>query len=405
MCYNPRFLLAKTVFYKGYARKILYWKTLMEDYERGYVDVKFSDLNSKTLHQCLKYGLVSYTINGDFEVRGERLRFDERVELPCRKCLECTSSRAREWSIRCQLESEQFTDNYFVTLTYNDNNIKFNKVWSFESDLPKYVPTLVKEDTFKFMKSLRQNFKRCKNHDGIRFFMCGEYGEKRYRPHYHYILFNLPLDDLEFIGNSKTGIPLYRSRFLERSWNKGFVTVQKFSIECARYVAQYCTKKLNKCDNLKQGRDDEFINMSRMPGIGSNWFFNNCSKLYCVNEYTVNPKITRSSCSKGNDYKVNTFGIPKAFERYFEPITDIKRNIDTEHGALRGLVCDDGSLAYDNYQFKKINNFCNAQKKDFVRFKNYGFDEQERYSAVYLDYLKILESEFRHKFIPTRNLC
>ena len=59
---------------------------------------------------------------------------------------------------------------------------------------PKFVPlsasllpTLDKGDVQRYLKRLR---KICKG-DNIRYFICGEYGTRTYRPHYHGIFFNV----------------------------------------------------------------------------------------------------------------------------------------------------------------------------------------------------------------------
>lgn len=76
------------------------------------------------------------------------IKFDNRIELPCRNCLECTRSRAREWSLRCSLESQRFSNNYFITLTYRDRDLPRNFVYVYDKDndvnVCKTVPTLKK---------------------------------------------------------------------------------------------------------------------------------------------------------------------------------------------------------------------------------------------------------------------
>ena len=64
----------------------------------------------------------------------------------------------------------------FVTLTYDDDH------------LPEYNSLNYKHFQ-DFMKRLR------KSHSGVRFYMCGEYGEDFSRPHYHALLFNCFFSD------------------------------------------------------------------------------------------------------------------------------------------------------------------------------------------------------------------
>ncbi len=42
--------------------------------------------------------------------------------------------------------------------------------------------------------------------------MCGEYGEMTKRPHYHAIVFNLPIPDLKYYKSSKYGDTYYNSK-------------------------------------------------------------------------------------------------------------------------------------------------------------------------------------------------
>ena len=63
-------------------------------------------------------------------------------------------------------EASMHMFNSFVTLTYDDDH------------LPEYNSLNYKHFQ-DFMKRLR------KSHNGVRFYMCGEYGEDFSRPHYH----------------------------------------------------------------------------------------------------------------------------------------------------------------------------------------------------------------------------
>lgn len=84
--------------------------------------------------------------------------------------------RVSGWAFRLQKHSEQSNSAHFVTLTYNDENIKKTKN-GFE--------TLVKKDLQDFFKRLRKLTKQ-----KISYYAVGEYGDTGERPHYHIILFN-----------------------------------------------------------------------------------------------------------------------------------------------------------------------------------------------------------------------
>jgi len=112
--------------------------------------------------------------------------------------------------------------------------------------------------------------------------MCGEYGEKTLRPHYHAAIFGHDFPDMEFIGKSKSGSPMYQSRELDKIWGHGFATVQSLTFESASYIARYILKKQTGDDTPRYERDlpdgrivqvaPEYNRMSLNPGIGKTWF-------------------------------------------------------------------------------------------------------------------------------------
>ena len=109
----------------------------------------------------------------------------EKLEVPCGQCIGCRLERSRQWAVRCIHEAQLHKDNCFITLTYNDEH------------LPS-PPSLSVRDFQLFMKRLRKRFGK-----GIRFFHCGEYGEKYGRPHYHACLFGFDFPDrVQFKGVS-----------------------------------------------------------------------------------------------------------------------------------------------------------------------------------------------------------
>ena len=72
--------------------------------------------------------------------------------------------------------------------------------------------------------------------------MCGEYGEKFARAHYHACLFNYDFEDKE-LWKDKQGTKLYISETLNKLWKKGFSTIGQVTFDSAAYVARYILKK------------------------------------------------------------------------------------------------------------------------------------------------------------------
>ena len=147
------------------------------------------------------------------------------LDLPCGHCIGCRLAYSKEWAIRCMHEASMHESNYFITLTYSPEFLPANL------SLDKRVFTL-------FMKKLRKKFG-----EGIRFYMCGEYGDKQGRPHYHAILFNIKFDDLKFYKKNKDGSILYNSETLSNLWGYGYAVVGNVTFESCAYVARYIVKK------------------------------------------------------------------------------------------------------------------------------------------------------------------
>ena len=206
------------------------------------------------------------------------------IEVPCGNCVQCRLDYSKTWAVRCYVESLQYQHNYFITLTYDEDNIKTG---------PSGNGTVCYEDVRKFIKSLRQTFKRKFNHDGIRFFGCTEYGDQSMRPHAHLILFNCPIPDLTYdfknddgtITHHKSsfGLMMY-SQIIKDLWKYGFITIEDANYNTEAYVSRYIMKK-QKGNNGKEvyGKllqiEPPRLFMSLKPGIGGHYFMDNQDEL------------------------------------------------------------------------------------------------------------------------------
>lgn len=183
---------------------------------------------------------------------------------PCGRCIGCRLEHARQWAIRCVHEASMHEENAFITLTYNNENLPENG-------------SLQKTDLQKFFKRLRRRIEPKR----IRYYACGEYGERLSRPHYHACIFGHDFMDKEIVeaarGNTlqdRITNSVHRSKELEKLWTKGFSTVGSVTFESAGYCARYVSKKINGLyqDEHYQGKTPEFALMSRRPGIGLPWY-------------------------------------------------------------------------------------------------------------------------------------
>lgn len=48
---------------------------------------------------------------------------DMPIKVPCGQCIGCRLERSRQWAIRCVHEAQQYNDNCFITLTYDDDHV------------------------------------------------------------------------------------------------------------------------------------------------------------------------------------------------------------------------------------------------------------------------------------------
>jgi len=189
-----------------------------------------------------------------------------RRSVPCGGCLGCRASAQQGWRTRIVHESKLHASSMFVTFTYADEHLPVSR------SLSKVEAQLV-------LKRLRWEYP-----ERLRFFLCGEYGAKFRRPHYHAVIFNLALDDMRPWRKSTAGGLYYRSAFLEKVWPYGHVECAPLTPDLAGYVAGYCVKKLNgemRAASLRRVDDvtgevwdvaPEFITMSKKPGLGHGWY-------------------------------------------------------------------------------------------------------------------------------------
>lgn len=189
------------------------------------------------------------------------------LDLPCGACVGCQVERAREWSMRIQHEAKCWPVNSVVTLTYDDKH---------------YPPggNLVYRDFQLFMHRLRKLMA-----NRIRFFVCGEYGARTLRPHYHAVLFNTEFKDRKpsYAGHLfGKDAERFVSAELGELWPHGLHEIDpEVTGKNAAYIARYVTKKLDQAVDSRLVDSEtgevlrvvpEFIRMSTRPGLGAYWY-------------------------------------------------------------------------------------------------------------------------------------
>lgn len=151
----------------------------------------------------------------------------------CGRCVGCCLRRARDLAIRCvhQSRSVDISTCHFLTFTHSDSSLP---------RLPDGRPTLDKTLMPAMFKRLRKNTGVA----GIKFLQVGEYGTQTLRPHYHAVVFGLPLSDLRPFKKGRFGHQLYNSKTLQDAWqDRGHVVAGSFTFDTAQYCARYMLDK------------------------------------------------------------------------------------------------------------------------------------------------------------------
>jgi len=188
-------------------------------------------------------------------------------EYPCGRCLNCRINRAEEWSTRILLELEDRTKvGDFVTLTFDD-----------DKSCPLLSQALSKRVLQNYFKRLR------KAGNKIKYFACGEYGEKHGRAHYHAVIIRGEIE------------PNY-----EKHWKQGNVVIGNVTKTSARY----CTGYLTKSNTIPPGKNQWPPFQLQSQGMGAEWAMKNKYELlkelpwtprYLVSKANISPEQTSNS--------------------------------------------------------------------------------------------------------------
>jgi hypothetical protein len=243
--------------------------------------------------------------------------FAKGFNLPCGQCWGCRLEYSRQWAVRLVHENQMHEKSCFITLTFNQE----------ELDKRSNPGSVDVRDFQLFMKRLRKKHKNKK----IRFFHCGEYGEKNYRPHYHAILFGIDFDD-KYLWQTRNKQKHYRSPELEQLWPYGNIIIGEVTFTSCAYVARYVMKKQKgktaKEDyhNPQTGEviEKEYCTMSRKPGIGYEWLEKYKTDVYpgdycIINGQKIRPPRYYDECLKDESKSVYDLDL-------YENIKDIRKD-------------------------------------------------------------------------------
>ena len=290
---------------------------------------------------------------------------DFEVKVPCGQCIGCRLDKSLDWAGRCIQESTLWEHNYFLTLTYDDERTPVKSfqdpTFCYRTDRPDDGGLIPLHLTL-FWKRLRKSvFAPLNSEDllagglgrlpiyefvdgkrtlvnSIRYFACGEYGDKGGRPHYHAIVFNLDIPDKIYYGMGSDGSPMFRSNWLERIWGHGNVIIGSVTPESAGYVARYTTKKIygDPAADYYGTRLPPFSRCSNRPGIGFNWFIKNREDIERLGFVLIN----------GKKHSVPRYYLDKLFKLNKQAYFDYK--------AKRAIIAKKAENSLDNEQSRLI---------------------------------------------------
>lgn len=272
--------------------------------------------------------------------------WDEPFYVPCGKCVACRHNHRKQWSLRLTHELQGSKTAHFVTLTYNDEHLKFfNELTGEETSMP----SVSLRDVQLFFKRLRKSLCAEFGKDyRIRYYLTSEYGPTYHRPHYHAIIFGLPAKN--------------PGRYIDDAWQQGFVKVDPVTDARIRYVTKYCLK--DKSETMSTDADvmPVFSTMSRRPFLGSCFVFNKAN----MAKYDRNPETCMFLTLKGFKY-----AFPRTYLNVYLPKDSIEREERTYR--IQALFLDKqkarlARLAFleetDPAEFRRlIDHECNEEKE------------------------------------------
>lgn len=262
----------------------------------------------------------------------------EKHDVPCGKCPNCLKRRISGWSFRLMQHERTAHAAFFVTLTYNTDHVPITK---------KGYMSLEKTHLQNYFKRLRKL--QPKGSPKISYYACGEYGSKRFRPHYHIILFNASALDIEkawSLDNKKLG-DIYI----------GAVTAASVG-----YTLKYMCKPSKIPMHQNDDRQKEFSLMSK--GIGAEYLSEGILK------YHSDDITNRLYCNIPDGKKI-------AMPRYYKDkiYQSITKNDETEKIRLKKSISRVAQARNekeiqkleekhgDNYEQNRINEFAAAKRK------------------------------------------
>lgn len=204
---------------------------------------------------------------------------DQGIYVPCGKCPNCRARSRYDLSTRIYLETAFAGSAFFVTLTYDEDNLPRTKEGKLCFD---------KVQVQDFMKRIRRRLEPTR----LRFFLTCEFGDgkdaskylKQYgqeygRSHYHAI----------FICDTKRTLREMRD-YVQAAWPFGYCSVSTCSMARIQYATQYALKDEDYLykDYEKGDPSKPFRLFSLKPGLGAGFGVDEKPIIGFLNGYVFN---------------------------------------------------------------------------------------------------------------------
>lgn len=257
----------------------------------------------------------------------------EAFPADCGKCLPCLRKRKSQWSFRLMEEKKKSFSSYFVTLTYDDDHIKYggNYMTGDRKDHKDFIkflkyyeaPKRLMRRSMISLEELTREQVGIKEKGKLSYYGIIEYGDREGRPHLHYLLFNVR--DTYNINRAWSdqvrGSEVGEKRDYYPIRQKGIIDIDEMNINTIDYVLKYMLK--NKHDkNEFEGREKELQFISKGLGVS----------------FVEDSEEVRKYIKKENGNQVvNMRGIKIALPRYYNKkfLTEEEREIKGNYIADR----------------------------------------------------------------------
>ena len=159
--------------------------------------------------------------------------------VPCGKCAECIKDKQNEYMIRTVEEGMKVGNIWFFTLTYNEESVpKFDVDGEIDEETGEVecltLRSIKNKDIVDWKKRVKRNIEY---HSGQKlnysYLICGEYGPKTHRPHYHGL----------FMGLTDEQVNKFKQDWESKYGYTCFKRVPRLDLsKVGKYVVKYITK-------------------------------------------------------------------------------------------------------------------------------------------------------------------